>query len=109
MAFTILFTDDAERDLEEIEAYIVLHDSAGKAEQVVVRIERTVANLAEAPDRGAHPPELLALGIRDFQEVFCKPCRIVHEIGDDTVTVVLIADGRRDMQSLLQRRLLGAS
>jgi len=109
MVFAIRFTDDAERDLEELEAYIALHDSARQAEQVVARIERAVANLAESPERGAHPPELLAFGIRDFREVFFKPYRIVYEVVDDTVTVVLIADGRRDVQSLLQRRLLGAS
>jgi hypothetical protein len=33
---------------------------------------------------------------------------VTHRIIDKTIYVLLIADGRRDMQTLLQRRLLGA-
>ena len=43
------------------------------------------------------------MGIRQF-----KPYRIVYQVLGETVYVMLIADGRRDMQALLQRRLLGA-
>ena len=52
------------------------------------------------------PKELLALGVREYREVFFKPYRIIYRVQDETVYVLLIADGRRDMQSLLQRRLL---
>jgi toxin ParE1/3/4 len=64
--------------------------------------------LSESPERGAYPKELLALGIRDYREIFFKPYRILYRVLDKNVYVLLIADGRRDMQSLLQRRLLDA-
>jgi toxin ParE1/3/4 len=36
------------------------------------------------------------------------PYRIIYYLSDDRVIIVLIADGRRDMRSLLAQRLLGA-
>ncbi|RPJ74031.1 MAG: type II toxin-antitoxin system RelE/ParE family toxin, partial [Desulfobacteraceae bacterium] len=40
---------------------------------------------------------------------FFKPYRIIYRVMDKNVYVLLVVDGRRDMQSLLQRRLLCAS
>lgn len=53
------------------------------------------------------PKELLAVGLREYREIYFKPYRIIYRIIADIVYVMLIADGRRNMQSLLQRRLLG--
>lgn len=46
------------------------------------------------------------MGIRDYREIFFKPYRIIYRVIDAIVYVFLVADGRRDMQALLQRRLL---
>lgn len=107
-SFVVLLTDDAARDIEEIHTYIVEHDGPGKAEHVLDRIETAFASLSKSPERGAYPKELLALGIREYREVFFKPYRIVYRILGRKVYVLLIVDGRRDMQTLLQRRLLEA-
>ncbi len=104
----VILSDDAANDLEELCAFVARHDAPGKAERLLARIERAVAGLADAPERGVVPPELSALGIRRYREVFFKPYRIVYRVLPDSVLVLLIADGRRDMQALLQRRLLGA-
>jgi toxin ParE1/3/4 len=48
----------------------------------------------------------VALGIREYRETFFKPYRIVYHVDGHLVFISLIADGRRDMQSLLARRLL---
>jgi toxin ParE1/3/4 len=106
MSFTVLLTRDAARDLEELYDYIALHDTTGKAEHVLERIERALMGLSESPERGAYPKELLALGIREYREVFSKPYRIIYRIAGDVVYVLIIVDGRRDTQSLLQRRLV---
>jgi toxin ParE1/3/4 len=72
------------------------------------QLEKTFSRLSESPERGAYPKELLSLGLREYREVFFKPYRIIYRVLDKNVYVLLIVDGRRDMQSLLQRRLLGA-
>lgn len=55
---------------------------------------------------GKYPKELASLGMRQFRQVHHKPYRMNYQVGREAVTVFLIADGRRDMQALLQRRLL---
>jgi toxin ParE1/3/4 len=99
---------DAERDLDDIVDYIAEHDSTDRAIDVATSIERTFAALATFPNRGPHPKELLDYGNRDFREIQFKPYRILYRVLTDKVVVVLIADARRDMQTLLTRRLLGA-
>jgi toxin ParE1/3/4 len=106
MSFEVLLTKDAERDLEDLYTYIFLHDSPEKAAYVLDRIEEAFSSLNENPERGAYPGKLPALGIREYREVFFKPYRILFKVISGRVYVVLIADGRRDMQALLQRRVL---
>jgi toxin ParE1/3/4 len=108
MPFAVFLTADATSDLEELYHYIALHDAPEKAEQVMTKIEKTLSGLSESPDRGAYPKELLALGVRDYREIFFNPYRLIYRVMGQIVYVLLIVDGRRDMQSLLQRRLLGS-
>ena len=108
MRFTVFLTFDAARDLEDLYAYIALHDAPRKADYVLDQIAKAFATLSRFPERGAYPRELLALGIREYREIFFKPYRIVYRVMDQNVYVLLIVDGRRDMQSLLQQRLLDA-
>jgi toxin ParE1/3/4 len=104
----VLLTAGAVRDLEELYDYIALHDLPGKAERTLEKIEKTFANLSDSPERGVYPKELLALGIREYREIFFKPYRIIYRVQKNNVYIFLIVDGRRDMQALLQSRLLQA-
>lgn len=106
MSLPVFLTDDAARDLEDLYDYIALQDVPGKADHVLEEIEKALNRLSENPQRGAYPKELLAIGLREYREVFFKPYRIIYRIMAERVTVFVIADGRRDMQTLLQRRLL---
>lgn len=108
MPFTVLLTNDAESDLNELYDYIYTHESPQKADYVLEQIEQTFSTLSEFPERGVYPKELIEVGIREFREIFFKPYRIIYRIIAQNVYVIIIADGRRDMQSLLQRRLLNA-
>ena len=108
MPFDVQLTAGAVLDLEDIYDDIGQRHSFAEADYVLERIKRASSGLAEHPHRGSFPKELLDIGIRDYREVFFKPYRIIYRVVESNVYVVLIADGRRDMQSLLQRRLLGA-
>lgn len=108
MRFEVLLTEDASRDLEDLHDYIAQHDAPAKAGHVLDGIEKAVESLAAFPESGAYPKELLALGIREYRETFFKPYRVIYRVIGQRVYVYLIADGRRDMQTLLARRLLGA-
>jgi toxin ParE1/3/4 len=108
MPVAVFLTHDAARDLDELYAYLALHDTLQKADYVLKQIEGAFSRLSGFSDRGAHPKELLALGIREYREILFKPYRIIYRVMDKSVYVLLIAEGRRDMQTLLQRRLLAA-
>ena len=104
--FEVLLTGDAVRDLEEIFEYIAEHDDPSKAGHVLDRIEDVMQSLATFPERGSHPKELLQLGIRDYRQTYFKPYRVIYRVVGQCVYVYLIVDGRRDLQTLLARRLL---
>ena len=107
MRFKVSLTADAARDLEELHDYIAEHDSPESAGHVLDRIEKVLQSLATQPERGSHPKELLALGIREYRQNFFKPYRMIYRVTGQQVVVYLIADGRRDMQTLLARRMFG--
>lgn len=104
----VFLTEDAERDLEDIFDYIAEHDSPAAASHVLDRIEKAIDSLSSLPERGSVPKELLAIGIHDYRQVFFKPYRLIYRAIETKVYIYLIVDGRRDMQTLLARRLLGA-
>jgi len=108
MAFFVLLTDSAALDLEELYDYIRHHDAATKTEYILDHIEKIFNNLSKMPERGAFPKELLKLGVREYREIYFKPYRIIYRIKKRSVYILLIADGRRDIEVLLQRRLLEA-
>jgi toxin ParE1/3/4 len=103
----VLLTRGAERDLESIDDYIAEFDSVENARHVLDELEKVLASLAQFPERGGHPKELLALGIKEFRQASFKPYRLIYRVAGMQVIVVLIVDGRRDMQAVLARRLLG--
>jgi toxin ParE1/3/4 len=108
MRYEVLITQGAERDLEEIYDHIAEFDSPEKAEYVLSRLLEVAERLATFPDRGPHPKELQALGIREYRQTYFKPYRLIYRVTGKQVFIYLIADGRREIQSLLAGRLLGA-
>lgn len=86
--------------------YIESHDVPGRADYVLDDIEKAFSGLSGNPERGVYPKELLAVGLREYREIFFTPDHVIYRIMDEKVYVMVIADGRREMQVLLQRRLL---
>jgi toxin ParE1/3/4 len=95
----------ATADLADIVEWIARNDSVENAVYVLDQIQAKTNSLAQQPERGAVPLELRSLGVDKYREVFFKPYRIIYHVKDKRVIINLIADGRRDMTALLQRRL----
>jgi toxin ParE1/3/4 len=104
--FQVKLTSEAEKDIEYIYDYIAKKDTHQNAEYVLDNLELLVLSLNEAPERVHYPPELSVQGIKEFREVLFKPYRVIYEITGNKVIVHLCVDGRRDMKSLLERRIL---
>ncbi|MGM3278077.1 type II toxin-antitoxin system RelE/ParE family toxin [Ralstonia sp. 24A2] len=107
-AFQVVLTQGAEQDLESIYDYIAEFDCIANANYVLDQLQEVVESLTMHPERGNYPKELAALGIKEFRQTAFKPYRVIYRISGNQVIIYLIADGRRDMQSVLSRRLLGA-
>jgi len=106
--YEVLLTQGAGQDLESLHDYICEFDSAANGKHVLDRLMEVVAGLARFPERGSYPKELMALGIKDYRQTAFKPYRVIYRVLGSRVVIYLIIDGRRDMQSVLARRLLGA-
>lgn len=107
MRFEVLLTEDAQQDLEDLYVYIAKFDSPTNADHLLERLLEITESLAASPERGSQPKELRSLGIQEYRQAFFKPYRVIYRVLDKKVVIYVIADGRRDMQSLLSRRLLG--
>jgi len=108
MRYEVLLTAGAESDLDDLHNHISQHDTPGSADYVLDRLMETAESLAAFPERGSHPQELLAVGIREYRQLFFKPYRLIYRVIGKQVIIYVITNDRRDMQSLLSRRLLGA-
>jgi toxin ParE1/3/4 len=102
----VILSAEAERDIDDIVQYIAENDGVAHAERVPAGIERACSGLADMPDRGNRPKELASVGIREYREVHFKPYRVIYQVMAKRVVIHCVLDGRRDMQSQLQRRLL---
>ena len=106
--FDVLLTKGAEQDLEAIHDYISEFDCVANANYVLDELMNVVESLSRFPERGSYPKELVSLGIKEYRQTFFKPYRVIYRVTGSQVIIYLIADGRRDMQTVLARRLLGA-
>ena len=108
MPFSVRLTDGAVRDLESIVSYLDRHAGWGHTDRLLDRMEAAFESLSEFPLRGRCPMELADLGILEYREVSVRRCRLICRVSDESVVVLVISDGRGDIRTLLQRRLLRA-
>lgn len=104
--FELIIDNDAEDDLFDIYAHVAFDDSVEKADRLFAAIRATCLKLKSFPRRGNIPSELFEIGVTEFRELHYKPYRIIYSIERSNVFVHCILDGRRDIQTILQERLL---
>ena len=106
--FRVVWAEAAARDLEEIVAFVA-EDSPTSAERLLGALRARAASLATVPHRGRVVPELSHFGMRSWRELVLRPYRILYRVSGDSVTVLAVFDGRRDLEDLLLERLLRTS
>lgn len=106
MKFQVMMSDDAEADLFELYKHLSRSESATRASAIIDKIEHAAFTLEVNPQRGRVPPELLEFGVTEFMELDVKPYRLIYRFGRKRVFIHCVLDGRRDMERLLQERLL---
>ena len=106
MKYRVYIIADAEEDIFGIYKYVADSDSIQRTESLLQNIEERISGLSELANRGHNPPELKRIGIYEYREIHFKPYRIIYQIIDSDIYVHCVLDGRRDLEDLLQERLL---
>ena len=109
----VRITSGAERDLSGIYHRRLAqrgNEGADGADALLEDLVTAIESLADFANRGTIPPELADLGIKNFRQLSHPPYRIIYLSGVreniPLVTVMIVADSRRDFRTLLQERLL---
>lgn len=105
--YEVELTQGAEDDLEEIHGYRSQISGSDDADALIDEFLTVIESLEVFPERGAIPKEIEGLGLKDFRQVLLRQFRLIYRVIELRVVILVIADGRRDMQTLLERRLLG--
>jgi addiction module RelE/StbE family toxin len=103
--YEIEFTHWAESDLDEIAIYIAENDDISKAVRVYLKLKEKILNLNESPNRGRIVPELKRIKVMDYREIIVNPYRIIYHVGNKTVTVFAVFDGRRQIDDIIYQRV----
>lgn len=98
--------ESAEQDLKELRAYIVFHFSKEQWLTTYGDIKEACKILAAYPQAGSIPEELAEFGTTQYRQIISGKNRIIYEIRDQAIFIHLIVDSRKDLQSILARRLL---
>ncbi len=104
--YDVVLLKEAEDDLLDIHCYISRKDNPDIAEEVFCRLQKTCVTLEELPERGHLPLELDRIAVFNYLEIHSAPFRIIYEVDRHMVFVHCILDGRRELQELLQRRII---
>jgi toxin ParE1/3/4 len=102
----VRYTAGARSDLLQLRRYIIGRFDAATWSRSLAVLRDRVALLADRPRLGTVPPELEELGIERYLELAAGRNRIVYELQDDIVFILIVVDHRRDFRAVLGRRLL---
>jgi plasmid stabilization system protein ParE len=103
--FEIYWSSPAEKDLDEITEFIS-HDSVNSALLLFDKIKRKCNSLQFSPYRCRIVPELKKIDIDAFRELILNPYRVIFKISNDSIFIMAVLDGRRDLEDILIERIL---
>lgn len=103
--FNVVWASSARDDLASIIEYIA-KDNPQNAKAVLRQIQTQAEKLNYWPQKNRIVPELLAFGVKQYQETITSPWRIIYRTVKSTVFVVLVVDSRRNVEDILFERLV---
>ena len=104
----VVFLDSAERDLLELKDYVLKNFGKIAWRTSYKKIKDAVGRLKKFPLEGHVPDELASLNITQYRQVIAGMNRVIYEVRAQTLYIHVVCDTRKNMQSLLTRRLLRA-
>ena len=106
MSISVVFLKSAELDLKELKSYIVKNFGKDTWQASYSKIQEAVGTIQTFPLGGKVPEELGNLNLTQYRQVLSGLNRIIYEVRQQTVYIHMVCDTRKDMKSLLTKRLL---
>ena len=106
MKLKVILSPESLDDLFEIYQYVFFNDSKTAAINLTEKLQNKCFELEIFAERGHKIHELINFNIDEFLEVNLGYYRIIYRIVKKEVHIQFILDGRRDIQKILQERLL---
>lgn len=100
----IRWATSAAEDLSEAADFLA-QDSPSAAQRFVERVDHAVRQLSAYPTSGRVVSELDRHNITRYREIVISPWRLFYRHEPNTVYIIAIIDGRRDVHDVLLRRL----
>ncbi|HGL6714762.1 type II toxin-antitoxin system RelE/ParE family toxin [Burkholderia contaminans] len=106
MTLRAVFIRSAEDDLKALKRYVVSNFGAVAWRSSYDEIKSAVASIRVFPDRGRVPDELANVGLTQYRQIIAGMNRVIYEVRGDTLYIHIVCDTRKDLKSLLMRRLM---
>lgn len=106
MSLKVVILQSAETDLKEIRTYLTKQFSTQTWQNTYANLKATIRHLGTQPYAGSIPEEIEKLNLSQYRQILSGVNRIIYEVREQTVYVHIIADTRRNLPSLLMKRLL---
>ena len=108
MTYQVFFTADAKNDIQELKNYVIQTWSKQVWKMASDTMKSNIENLAAYPHIGTVCSDLAVLGIGKYRQLVVGTNYLIYEADDvkQLIYVYIVCDQRRDLQSLLLRRLL---
>lgn len=103
--YKIVWTDIAKKDLSRIILYIA-EENKSNSKNILKKIRVKVDDLKTLPFRGKVPNELKNHNIERFREIIYDPWRIFYTVEENSVYIISVIDGRRNVEDILLDRFM---
>ena len=101
----IRWSTPASLDLIEIVEFI-RNDSPAAARELAREIDTAASALRRHSKAGTIVPELREQGISEYRQLSIPPYRVLYAARSNSVDIVAVVDGRRDLERALFERLM---
>lgn len=105
----VVFLAGAEEDLKEIRRYVLRKFGKPAWLDTSRKIQASVRIIQTFPESGSAPEELAGLGPARFRQLIPGQNRLIDEVGEGIAYIHVVCDTRRDLRSVLARRVLRVS
>ena len=102
----ILWTKDAEESFNEILEYLMEKSGESITQKIYDKIITKIDLLASISFKSKLSQDLKDIGINDVHELTESPWRIFYKTRKDEIIILLILDGRRNIEEILISKVI---